>query len=420
MRAILIIAAHQIRRVVRNPGLILLLLAIPLTLAVMEYAAFGRTAAEGKLPPTKVLFLDEDDTLASGAVPQVFSGGPAKDFFELAQVPSRDEAARMFTRGDASALIVVPKGFQDALLAGRPSELVFYANPIQTIGPEIARSMVEMTALIGNGLYAQALEPIGRLKALFDQKRDPTSAEVAAISQGFFEAGRRLGGFQALGDLKVNVQRPGEAEARTGFGNDPKMFFAYVFPGLVVFALMFIAQSLAMRLLRDRMNGLQRRIVMAPVSPMSVVMGGVVYLVTGLLALLVALAVIGAIIFRIQLRDPVSLVAIGLGFAVFAAGLHLLSGSLARSDRSAGFVGSVVVLVLSLVGGTFVPAETYPPFMRAVAALVPNGAAQQGFIDVLVHRVPLADLGGRLGVTWAWGLVTMALAVYFERRRLRV
>ena len=420
MRAILIIAAHQIRRVVRNPGLILLLLAIPLTLAVMEYAAFGRTAAEGKLPPTKVLFLDEDDTLASGAVPQVFSGGPAKDFFELAQVPSRDEAARMFTRGDASALIVVPKGFQDALLAGRPSELVFYANPIQTIGPEIARSMVEMTALIGNGLYAQALEPIGRLKALFDQKRDPTSAEVAAISQGFFEAGRRLGGFQALGDLKVNVQRPGEAEARTGFGNDPKMFFAYVFPGLVVFALMFIAQSLAMRLLRDRMNGLQRRIVMAPVSPMSVVMGGVVYLVTGLLALLVALAVIGAIIFRIQLRDPVSLVAIGLGVAVFAAGLHLLSGSLARSDRSAGFVGSVVVLVLSLVGGTFVPAETYPPFMRAVAALVPNGAAQQGFIDVLVHRVPLADLGGRLGVTWAWGLVTMALAVYFERRRLRV
>ena len=144
------------------------------------------------------------------------------------------------------------------------------------------------------------------------------------------------------------------------------------------------------------------------------------YLVAGLMALLVALALIGAIIFRIQLRDPVSLVAIGLGFAVFAGGLHLLSASLARSDRGAGFVGSVVVLVLSLLGGTFLPIETYPPFLQRVAALVPNGAAQQGFIDVLVHRVPLAELGGRLGVTWAWGLVTMALAVYFERRRLRV
>jgi ABC-2 type transport system permease protein len=420
MRATLIIAAHQIRRVVRNPGLILLLLAIPLTLAVMEYAAFGRTAAEGKLPPTKVLFLDEDDTLASGFLPQVFSGGPAKDFFELAQVPSRDEAARMFKRGEASALIVVPKGFQDALLAGSRCELVFYPNPIQSIGPEIARSMLDMTTLIGNGLYAKALEPISRIKALFDQKRDPTSAEVAVISQGFFEAGRRLGGLESLNDLKVNVQRPGEREARTGFGNDPKTFFAYVFPGLVVFALMFIAQSLAMRLLRDRTRGLQRRVVMAPVSPTAVVMGGVVYLVTGLLALMGALAAIGAVIFRIQLRDPLSLAAIGLGFATFAAGLHLLSGSLARSDRSAGFVGSVVVLVLSLVGGTFVPAETFPPFLQHVAAMVPNGAAQQGFIDVLVHRVPLSGLGLRLGVTWAWGLAIMALAVYFERRRLRV
>ena len=420
MRATLVIAAHHIRRVIRNPGLILLLLAIPLTLAVIEYAAFGSTAAEGKLPPTKVLFLDEDDTLTSGFLPQVFSGGPAKDFFELAQVASRDEAARMFTRGQASALIVVPKGFQDALLAGSRCELVFSTNPIQSIGPEIARSMLEMTVLIGNGLYAQAIEPVGRIKALFDAGRDPSSDEVAEISRGFFEAGRRLGGLDALNRLTVDVQRPGETEARTGFGNDPKTFFAYVFPGLVVFALMFIAQSLAIRLLRDRMKGLQRRIVITPVSPTAVVMGGVTYLVAGLLALLVFLALIGALVFRIQLRDPVSLLAIGLGFAVFAAGLHLLSGSLARSDRGAGFVGSVVVLVLSLLGGTFVPSETYPPFLRAVATMVPNGAAQQGFIDVLVHKIPLAELGGRLGVTWAWGLATMALAVFFERRRLRV
>ena len=367
-----------------------------------------------------MLFLDEDDTLASGFLPQVFSGGPAKDFFELAQVASRDEAARMFKRGQASALIVVPKGFQDALLAGSRCELVFYKNPIQSIGPEISRSMLEMTTLIGNGLYAQALEPIGRIKALFDAKRDPTSAEVAAISQGFFEAGRRLGGLQALSNLRVGVQRPGESEARTGFGNDPKTFFAFVFPGLVVFALMFIAQSLTMRLLRDRMKGLQRRIVITPVSPTAVVMGGVTYLVAGLLALLVFLALIGALVFRIQLRDPVSLLAIGLGFAIFAAGLQLLSSSLARSDRSAGFVGSVVVLVLSLLGGTFVPAEQYPPFLRTIATLVPNGAAQQGFIDILVHKIPLAGLGERLAITWAWGLVIMGLAVYFERRRLRV
>ena len=93
MPAAFTIAAHHIRRVIRNPGLILLLLAIPLTLAVIEYAAFGRTAAAGTLPPATVLFLDEDDTFVSSALPQVFSGGPAKDFFELSQVPDKAEAA---------------------------------------------------------------------------------------------------------------------------------------------------------------------------------------------------------------------------------------------------------------------------------------------------------------------------------------
>ena len=419
MPAALIIAGHHLRRLVRNPGLVLVMLAIPLTLAVIEYAAFGRTAAAGQLPPTTVLFLDEDDTLASGAVPQVFSGGPAKDFFELSQVADKAEAVRRFTRGQASALIVVPKGFQDALLAGRRAELGFYPNPIHSIGPQIARSLLDMTTVIGNGLYAQALAPISRVRAIIDAGREPTSDEVAAISRGFFEAGQRLSGLEGLSGLTVGVKRPDQQEARTGFGADPSQFFAYVFPGLAIFGLLFIAQALAIRLMRDRLRGLQRRLVVTPAGAGQVVMGGVIFLVVALVALLAFLAIIGAAVFRIQLRDPLALAALGAGFALFAAGLQLLSTSLAPSDRSAGFVGSVVVLVLSLVGGTFVPSEQYPPLLRSLAMIVPNGAAQQGFIDVLVHKVPLAGLGTRLAVTWGWGVAALGLAVVFERRRLR-
>jgi len=420
MNPSIIIAWHHLRRVVRNPGLILLLVAIPLTIALIEYGAFGQTAAAGKLPPTKVLFLDEDGSLASSAVPQVFAGSPVKDMFELAHVANRDEATRLFKKSQAAALIVVPKGFQDNLLAGRRSELVLYKNPVQSIGPDIARSMLEMTVIIGNGLYAQAIEPISRIKTYVDAQREPTSDEVADVSRGFFEAGRRMSNLQGLQNMKVGVIRPGEAAAKAGFGNDPKMFFAYVFPGLVVFALMFIAQSLAMRLLRDRMKGLQRRIAITPASGWAVVLGGVIFMVVAMLALLLVLAALGVVVFRLQLRDPIALGTIGIGFALFASGLHLLSNSLAKSDRGASFVGGVVVLLLSLLGGSFVPAEQFPPFLRGVAMLVPNGAAQQGFIDVLVHKLPLGQLGGRLGVTWAWGLAAVGLAMVLERRKLRL
>ena len=64
------IAAHHLRRVARRPGLVLLLLAVPFTLSVIEYAAFGPMATRGALPQVTVLLLDEDDSLASRALPQ--------------------------------------------------------------------------------------------------------------------------------------------------------------------------------------------------------------------------------------------------------------------------------------------------------------------------------------------------------------
>ena len=137
----------------------------------------------------------------------------------------------------------------------------------------------------------------------------------------------------------MSVKRPGRA-ASSAFGSDPGVFFAFVFPGLVIFALLFLGQALAMRLLRDRMRGLQRRLAVTPASRAAVLAGGAVYLVTALVAALVVLAVLGVAIFRIQLRNPPALLLIALGFAVFAAGPAVADpaawpGAIAR-PRSSG------------------------------------------------------------------------------------
>ncbi|HYT74450.1 MAG TPA: ABC transporter permease, partial [Vicinamibacterales bacterium] len=242
-----IIARYHLLRVFRNPGLILILLAIPVTLAVIEYAAFGPTVASGKLPPIKVLLLDEDTSFASALVPQMFTGGgPLKDMFETAAVPDRAAARELFQKNDASALIVVPRGFQDALLAGTRAELQFAPNPLQTFSPEIAAAVLDMTTTIGNGIYGQAAAPLQRINAARTAGQPLSSDDVAEISRGFFEAGQRLNGLKAVGNLTVTAVRPtGERE---GPGANPKAFFAFIFPGLVIFGVMFISQSLALRL----------------------------------------------------------------------------------------------------------------------------------------------------------------------------
>jgi ABC-type multidrug transport system permease subunit len=416
---VLLIARHHLVRIIRNPGLIAILAAIPITLALIEYAAFGPTVASGRLPPIKVLVLDEDNTFLSQAVPQAFTGGgPMKGMFETSAVADRPTAQNLFQRNQASALIVVPKGFQEALLNGTTAELQFAPNPLQTYSPAIARSVLEMLTLVGNGLYQQAAQPIRRINALRTNGQAVTADGFAEISRGFFEAGQRIRGLRSLGDVQLTVVRPA-GESESGFARGAGTFFAYVFPGLVVFGLMFISQALAVRLMRDRMQGIDRRVSMAPVSAASRYLGSLLFFIAALLVILLLLLLIGAVIFRIELRNPVALVLLAIGFALFASGLHLTIIGIASDDRSASFIGTAVVIVLSLLGGSFVPSESYPPFLRSLALLTPNGAAQQGLVDVLAHARSLADVAGRIATTWAWALGLIAAAIVTMRRAER-
>jgi ABC-type multidrug transport system permease subunit len=416
MRAALLIAGHHLYRMARNPGLVLLLAAIPLTLALIEYAAFGPTVASGKLPPIRVLFVDEDDTLASGAVPQSLQGGPLKDVITVTRIDRKEDARRPFERNQASALVVVPKGFQDALLDGQGAELQLYKNPVQTIAPGVVESVVDMLVVLGNGLIGRATIPLARIRVLADQDRDPTSDEVAEISRGFFEAGQSFGRLSGINSLGVTVERPAGPQ-ESGLNVDPRAFFAALFPGLVLFGVMLISQSLAQRLMRDRLAGLERRLRSTPASSAAVSLGGMIYLSVGLLVLLLVMFVIGALVFRIALVQPVALLAFGLAFAGFAAGLQLSVNALARSDRGAASIANVVVMLLTLLGGNFVPAESLPPFFQGLARLLPNGASQQAMADILGHGGTLAGQLPRLAVVLAFAVVFLTLAFVSERRR---
>ncbi len=416
MRAAFIIALHHLRRLARRPGLVLLLVAVPSTLAFIEYAAFGGGVASGKLPPMKVLFIDEDASFASRFVPQFFSNGALKDLVVTATAPDRDAARRAFLDNDAAALVVIPRGFQAALLDGRRAELVLYKNPIATIGPEIAEGVLQMLQTIGNRLYAQAVAPLERIRALDKAGRQPTRDDIAEISRGFFEAGRRLNRVTALDKNTVALQRP-DRPPDTGRGFRTRgEFFAMFFPGLAIFGLFFLSQSLALGLLRDRARGLERRILTTPASASAIAAGNATYLIGAMLCTLLVLAGIGTFVFGITLRNPVALLVIGLGFALFASGLHLVVTAIATSDRDAGFISTGLMLTLMLAGGTFIPAEQFPAWLRVVSFRVPNGAAQQAFIDVLSRGRGLGSVAPLVAVTWAWAILVLAAYVYLKRR----
>jgi len=51
---------------------------------------------------------------------------------------------------------------------------------------------------------------------------------------------------------------------------------------------------------------------------------------------------------------------------------------------------------------------------------MPNGAAQQGLVDVLAHGQTLAQVSGHLLTTWIWALALVVTAVIAMRSHQRV
>src|SRR5262245_10941883 len=112
---LVIVAAHHLRRLVRRPALVLFLTAVPLTLAIVESAAFGPAATpDGAPAPVPVLFADEDQSGASRALEACVTDGIGKDPLAVTSMESRAAAEPVFRHGGHAALIVAPAGFERA------------------------------------------------------------------------------------------------------------------------------------------------------------------------------------------------------------------------------------------------------------------------------------------------------------------
>src|SRR6185503_11092919 len=105
----------------------LLWLGIPLVIGGMLRLAFGGSG--GSTPRASILVVDEDDSVLSHLLLQGLSGGGADNLpFEAEEVSAAEGRARI-DDGDASALLILPAGFGEALLKEEPCTLHLVKNP---------------------------------------------------------------------------------------------------------------------------------------------------------------------------------------------------------------------------------------------------------------------------------------------------
>jgi len=420
MRLLFHLVAKDLKRKMRSPLALIVVLCFPLLFAGMIALAFGKG---GGIPKVRMLVANEDDGLLANAVASVFTSQQASKYFDGKTVTAAQGRALM-EEGKASALLTIPKGFTQDVLDGKPVTLRLLRNPSEGILPEIAEQTTGALTDILDGGRRVFDKPLADLRPLLDDDgKAPADADIVAISLAVKRA------IEGMSDLVFPPAIALESEmfdnvtatpqpVKKKSGGAPSSIFLLVLPGLAVYGLFLVADQGMRDVMTERTLGTLRRQLAGPIPPETIILGKAVY--TAVLAAL-AILVIGSV-GAAMLTTPVSIP----GFLLLSAALVLaVTGTtaaiygIARTERQASTLGNMIFVAMGFLGGGFIRVEGLPPAVRGIAPFTPLYWGTQGYRALLENGAGVAGIATHLGVLAAMGVVFLGIGAVALRRTAR-
>lgn len=402
-------------------GLAVLFLMPAMFVFLMTIALSG-LYTPGGARPLAVVVVDQD----GGAVGRAIVDGLGRtqglqvETAWQGQPVDRALAEDLIVRGERRVAVIIPAGASassEAIFQGRapePIRLEIVADP--GLSPQVLGPLQGGLEGLGRQASIQTLAGPRGLEAFFGQL-ERTGATIPPSARDPFLAGAggtqdpASGGSGGTPFQQVDVVTTSPAAFRQE--TLPNAVQQNV-PGLALFGMFFVAQSLALSFLEERKSGTFRRLLAAPLPRWVLLLGKLAPFF--LLSMLQFGFMVLVGMFLVPLagqpglspgNHPEALVVLAAAAALAATGMGLLLAAIARTSDQVGGFGTVLILAMAAVGGSFIPRFLMPEFMQQAGLLTPHAWAIDGMQDVLVRG---ADIGGVLPEVAA--LLTFA-AVFF-------
>jgi ABC-2 type transport system permease protein len=426
MRRLARLVGKDLRRTLRAPLAVLAWLSFPVIFAGLLALTFGSGGEEARGMARPVVFLDDRDGSAlSRFVHSAIADGMASGFVELRPIEDGGDAAieALFRRGEASALLRIPQGFEADWRAGRPLALELVRNPAQGFLPEIVEQGALVLVEAFDGLARLHREQLVELAAISRDYVPPSSIEAidpraleiiesidVRLVPPFGIPIERLGRGRPDGVGEAGGDR--EATARL------RAIFLLVLPGVAVWALFMLGDHALRDVLAEEKLGTLRRQLTTPLGIVEIVAAKTLYAMALAAIGLAVLAIIG---FGATGRtvDLAGFIALGLAVILAVCGLSATLYGLARTERQGATLSSAVILAFSFIGGAFIPAGSLPEAVRSIAPLSPVHWAVEGFRTLEARGGGVQDTLAPLGLLGGFGLALLLAGSALLGRRLR-
>ena len=414
MRRLLLLVSKDLKRKLRAPVGLIVLLAFPLVFAGMLALVFG--SGGDAMPKVRLVVENRDEGFVANALSSAFTSKQMAEHFDVRTV-GKGEGAAVIEAGDASALLVIPEHLSQDVLDGKPVTLELVRNPAEGILPEVAEQLARILAEVLDGGARVLREPLNDLNPyLRDGVQGPSDASVIEISLAIKRTIEGASGF--VFPPAITLKGAFEEKKPENEGNTGSLIFLAVLPGVAVYALFLVADNGMRDVLAEGSLGTMRRQLAGPIDTGTLLAGKALY--AGALALL-ALAVFSAVaaVFLPRVPSIPGYLLLSLALILAVVGCSALVYGLAGTERKGATFASAVYLAMGFLGGSFVDVANLPAFMQAIAKWTPFYWATSGYRTLLEKGGGLADVLPGVAVLSVLGIVLLGIGSVFLRKTVQ-
>ena len=381
---------------------VILTFLLPLILISLFAFAYGGIGEfDGRSEPVSLLVADLDQTVSSKAI--ISSIDTLKDIRIVMSDSERSE--ELVIKGKYACALIIHMGFQDSLDSGNetPLELLYDRSREMEIALLQQNLIGPLMSSTGNIIAKKRIE--NYLKGQFPFIDKNTSDNIIRSASG-------------NGNNMPEIKWTSVA----GEKNDTKLGLIQAVAGTAILMLLFSVAGVGTSILEEKENGTINRLLYSPLKGSTILYSKMLFAFFISVLQLTTMFIFAWLVLSMDLGVNIPgliLMITATSFAVSSLGIFL--AAVARTRQQAQNLSTIIILVMSAIGGSMIPLFIMPAILQKIALLSVNYWGIQGFYDLFWRVLPLKEILPKILVLTGIGLImTLASIQLFKKRIMRL
>jgi ABC-2 type transport system permease protein len=416
----------------RDKASLALSFVLPISFFTVFAVIFG--SRHDTVPKVSVILVDDDQSTASRQLVQALQ---REGSLSVSMRPASDKGAEPHAdytaasaetavkAGDVSVALVIPHGWganpisfgPDQGQTAPPIQLLYDAS--DAIAPQVVGGMLQKTAM--TAMPATMAEQGMRYT---DKYIGGLTPQQRALMQFNLEQLRKIQAQPDSGPASSAASGPAGSgsiiavQNRSVVGeNKNSSMISFYAAAIGVMFLMFTASGSSGALLDEAESGTIDRVLSSRITITGLLVGKLLFNTLLAFTQLVVMFLWGWAVFKLDFFSHIpGFIVMGICTAVAVASFGTLLASLCHTRAQLGAVSTLVILMMSSVGGSMFPRFLMPESMQKAGLFTINAWAIDGFTKVFWRNLPVSSLWPQVTVLLAVAIVLFLIARRITRR----